>query len=268
MVNLLRLLTPTLLSPIALIAGMAAAHAAPQALGLVATNGDIELKCGPAGCTADFTTFCLQQDRQSPDRGTPYHVGSGEVQVAGITATGETITLDIKQSVSLESRRKHMALRVLVPQSTLQKYNLVRVSINVKENVVLLPQISVGDASPHSEREVAMLSQSMRQIGTSYIDGNQDRIIAARVLADVINGLPERGKADNPTRQKLWNNAVNRAGPDAPKPAITRAKGIYQLCKWTAGRGTPNTRNCLEKHHDEFIKFLNSKYWKNSKPIF
>lgn len=268
MTKLFHFITPALLSPLAFIAGLATAHAAPQALGLVATNGDIELKCGPTGCTADFTTFCLQQDRQSPDRGTPYHVGSGEVQVAGITAAGETVKLDIQQSVSLESRRKHMALRAFVPQSTLQKHNLVRVAINVKENVVLLPHTSEGDASPHSKQEVAMLSQSMRQIGSSFVDGNSDRIIAARVLGDVINGLPEKGKVSNPTRQKLWNDAVKRAGPDAPQKGISRAKGIYKLCNWTASRGTPNMRNCLEQHHDEFIKFLNSKYWKASKPIY
>ena len=244
------------------------AVAAPQALGLVATNGGIELNCKGAGCSADFTAFCLQQDRASPNRGTPYQIGSGQIEVAGLTATGDTVKLDPEQSLVLESRRKHMALRVIVPESTLQSHGIVSVSINVKDNVVLLPRHQSGDSNPHSKAEVAMLSQSMRQIGSTYVDGNQDRIVAARILGDVINGLPERGKADDLTRQQLWNDAISRAGDQVPHQGINRAKGIYRLCKWTAGRGTPNMRNCLENHHDEFIKFLNSKYWKESKPIF
>jgi len=247
---------------------LGSAQAAPQALGLVATYGDVELNCGTEGCTAEFTTFCLQQDRASPDRGTPYHVGSGEIQVAGRTASGDIIQLDPKQSLSLESRRKHMALRMLVPQETLKEHKLVSVAISVKDNVVLLPKTSPGDSNPHSQTEIAMLSHSMRQIGSSYVDGNQDRTVAARVLGSMINGLPERGKVDNPTREKLWKSSVGRVGPDAPKQGIERAKGIYQLCKWMAGRGTPNMRHCLETHHDEFIKYLNSKYWEGSQPIF
>ncbi|NQW00928.1 MAG: hypothetical protein HQ483_14585 [Rhodospirillales bacterium] len=269
MTKLFRVLSLCLLAPVAgLAATSSVAAAAPQALGLVATYGDIELKCGAAGCSADFTTFCLQQDRASPDRGTPYQVGSGEIQVAGITAAGDRVLLDPRHSLALESRRKHMALRMVVPEATMREHGLVRVSINVKENVVLLPTPLAGENRPHTAGEVAMLSQSMRRIGSSHVDGNQDRIVAARVLGDVINGLPERGKADNPTRQNLWDAALRRAGPDAPRQGINRARGIFQLCKWTAGRGTPNMRDCLENHHDEFIKFLNSDYWKASKPIY
>lgn len=244
------------------------ALAAPQALGLVATYGDIQLNCGAEGCSADFTTFCLQQDRTSPERGTPYHVGSGEIEVAGLTATGERVQLNPQQSLSLESRRKHMALRMFVAKSTLKQHNLVSVSISVKDNVVLLPKLVAGETNPHSRTEIASLSHSLRQIGSSYVDGDPDRTVAARVLGDVINGLPERGKADPSTREKLWKSAVGRAGSDAPAQGVSRAKGIYQLCKWMAGRGTPNMRHCLETHHDKFIKYLNSKYWKGSRPIF
>lgn len=268
MSRLYHLILPLILAPLILVSALNTALAAPQALGLVATNGNVDLKCGPQGCQADFTTFCLQQDRKSPDRGTPYHVGSGEFQVAGYTRSGEQIDLPVDQNVTLESRRKHMALRVYIPESTLKKHDLVRVAVNVKDNVVLLPRTEPGDANAHTAQEVAMLSSSMRQIGSSYIDSDSDRTAAARLLNDVINGLPERGKADNQTRERLWNEAVERAGPGAPEQGLQRAKGIFRLCKWTAGRGTPNMRNCLEQHHDEFIKFLNSKYWKASQPIY
>ncbi len=268
MTCLFRLLSIFYLLPFVTLAMPGSALASPQALGLVATYGPIELNCGDKGCSADFTTFCLQQDRPSPDRGTPYHVGSGEIQVAGLTAAGDVVDLSSTNSLNLESRRKHMALRMTVPESTMQEHDLVSVSIRVKENVVLIPELSVGETNPHSKTEVAMLGQSMRQIGSSYIDRDPDRTVAARVLNNMINGLPENGKVDNTVREKLWKSAVDRAGSSAPAEGLQRAKGIYRLCKWTAGRGSPNMRHCLENHHDEFIKYLNSEYWKASRPIY
>ncbi len=245
-----------------------AGQAAPQALGLVSSNGGMELNCDGDGCRADFTTFCLQQDRASPDRGTPYRVGSGTIEVAGRTASGEAVVLDPKQSLFLASLRKHMALRVHVPKAVLEKHGLVSVSINVTDNVVLVPATIANDPNPHTEVEVAMLGQSMRQIGTAYVDGDQDRMVAARVLGNMINRLPERGKVAPQTRHRYWHDAMKQVGPDAAPQGIDRARGIYKLCRWLADRGTPNMRHCLETHHDDFIRYLNSKYWEQSKPVF
>ena len=43
------------------------ATAAPQALALVATHGKVALNCDGHVCKAEFSTFCLQPDRMSPD---------------------------------------------------------------------------------------------------------------------------------------------------------------------------------------------------------
>ncbi|MEK9723148.1 MAG: hypothetical protein VW405_06640 [Rhodospirillaceae bacterium] len=243
-----------------------AAVASPQALGLVATYGDVELKCEGATCTADFTAFCLQKERDTPHAGTPYFLVDGEIRLTGTTAAGETVALDAGSALRIESRRQYFAVRLTVPRQAVEAAGATRVAVNVLDGVVLLPETPVGDATPHSRAEVAMLGEKMRAIGTDYVDADLQRMAAARILGDVINGLPERGKGSRELRERLWNDAVGNRRGNTPARAIDRARGIYELCGWTAGRGTPNMRDCLEGQHDDMIRFLNGEYWRASRP--
>lgn len=255
-------------SAITLAAGLmaaAGAHAAPQALGLVATYGDVELKCEGGRCFADFTAFCLQQDRKSPARGTGYFLANGDIALRATTADGKALTLDSRRHLRIESRRQHLAVRLSVPREALAD-GVAAVAVNVKKGVVLLPESRTGDANPHTPGEVAALGARMRAIGTAAVDANPDRMAAARILTDVINGLPEHTPSDDLLRERLWDDAIGRRGGATPAKAIDRARGLYRLCRWMADRGTPTMRDCLEKHHDGLIKFLNGRYWKDSRP--
>lgn len=259
-----RLLTffPALALGLMTIAG---AQAAPQALGLVATYGGVNLKCDGGKCSADFTAFCLQQDRKSSARGTGYFLANGEIAMSAVTKSGKVITLDPRRHLRIASHRQHLAVRLSVSMGTLRD-KVATVAVNVKKGVVLLPETRIGDPNPHTPSEVAALGAQMRAIGTASVDNNPDRMAAARILTDVINGLPEHGPSDDLLRDELWNDAVGRRGATGGAKAIDRARGLYKLCRWTAGRGTPTMRDCLEKHHDGLIKFLNGRYWKDSRP--
>jgi len=265
----MKLFTGTTLMAAALILtsfSTAPAVAAPQALGLVATYGDVELKCTGDECHADFTAFCLQQNRKSPDRGTNYFLANGEIRISGVTASGKMMDLNARSHLRIESRRRHLAVRLTIPRVTLNATTFERVTVNIKDGVVLLPETRVGDATPHAPQEVAALGHQMRSIGTSMVDANPDRMAAARILGDVINGLPERGKSNDGLRQKLWDDSIGRRGAASPAGAVDRARGIHRLCGWLAGRGTPNMRQCLENQHDVLIQFLNSEYWRAARP--
>ncbi|MGH6930342.1 MAG: hypothetical protein ACREEV_18635, partial [Dongiaceae bacterium] len=52
--------------------GVGSASAAPQILGIVASNGALPLACDADGCRADLSTFCLQQPRANPQPGQRY----------------------------------------------------------------------------------------------------------------------------------------------------------------------------------------------------
>ncbi len=88
------------------VAGGGTALAAPQVLGLVATNGTVEPICHGSRCGAEFTVFCLQPDRFSPDRGTPYDLASAEqVRLTGFRTDGSTLALDPERWLRVEALR-------------------------------------------------------------------------------------------------------------------------------------------------------------------
>ena len=53
------------------------ARAAPQSLGLVATQQPVPLLCDTDRCVAQLSSFCLQRARKAPNHGTVYHVAGG-----------------------------------------------------------------------------------------------------------------------------------------------------------------------------------------------
>src|SRR5258706_119689 len=55
-----------------LLLASSAAQAAPQVLGLVASIRPTPMQCTAAGCRADLSAFCLQQQRPDPGLGTAY----------------------------------------------------------------------------------------------------------------------------------------------------------------------------------------------------
>jgi hypothetical protein len=71
------------------------AFAAPQVLGLVASNGQsTPLACDGRTCSAHFSSFCLQQNRPAPAHGDSYTVApGGELTLVVETTDGRTLRL-------------------------------------------------------------------------------------------------------------------------------------------------------------------------------
>ena len=66
------------------------ASAAPQILGLLATNAPTPLTCNDGICSAQFSAFCLQQHRKSPTAGTAYRPAKRTALT--LTAVDEVVT--------------------------------------------------------------------------------------------------------------------------------------------------------------------------------
>ena len=60
-----------------LMAPTGEARAASQMLALLETGGSTPLVCDGGVCKAEFSTFCLQQDRSLPGASMPYEVAEG-----------------------------------------------------------------------------------------------------------------------------------------------------------------------------------------------
>ena len=245
--------------------GSGAAQAAPQALALVATEGKVGLVCEGRDCSAELTSFCLDAGRFSPAPGTAYHLaGAADVRVIGTTQDGRTLALDARSYLRFESARRHLAVRVSVDRAALEALGVSRTEIEIAENVALLPVPRPGDPDPITEGEAALFTGPLRHLGSLVVDGNGERMQAARVTSRMINLLAPRGGAEAAGGEALWRRATAARGAGSLSPAAReRARGAFELCRFV-GRvgGSSSLRRCLQEQHDGFVDFLNSKFWK------
>ena len=124
-----------------------------------------------------------------------------------------------------------------------------------------------------TETEAALLTGPLRHVGSLVVDGNAERMQAARVTSRMINLLPARGGAgsamsdvgagDVAAGEALWRRATAVSRVDSLSPAArTRARGAFELCRFVGTVGGPSSlRRCLQEQHDGFVDFLNSKFW-------
>lgn len=245
--------------------GSGAAQAAPQALALVATNGTVGLTCGARDCGAEVTSFCLDAGRFSPPKGTEYRIaGSGQIRLIGTTGDGHTVVLDARSLLRFESARRHLAVRVSMDRAALAALGIDRVEIEIAENVALLPVPRPGDLDPITEGEAALFTGPLRHLGTLIVDGDAERMQAARVTSRIINLLPPGAGAGAQGGETLWRRAMAERGADSLSPAARkRARGAFELCRFVGTVGGPaSLRRCLQEQHDGFVDFLNSSFWR------
>lgn len=248
----------------ALLAFASVAQAAPQALALVATKGKVGLACRGSDCSAEFTTFCLQPDRFAPPPGTGYRLAEASaVQLLGTTRDGRTIALDPEAHLRFASIRGHLAMRISTSPETMEELGLKEVEITVGKNVSLLPVPEPDDANPITDSDIAVLTGSLRPLGSRIIDANEGRMTAARITNRMINLLPPQSQSSKAAGNGLLRQAIDGIGEGRLSfDAKEMARGAFAFCKFAVDRAAATSmRRCLQTEHDGFIDFLNSEYW-------
>lgn len=237
----------------------APALAAPQPLALVATLGPVELQCDGGDCAAEFTAFCLQEDRASPDRGHAYRA-VGAVQLAARDNAGREVALPV---VWLQARaqRTHVAVRLSVPERALRERGLSRPAVTVGEDASLVPAPLVNDSRPLDDDELALAAGPLRAVGSRLVDLDPERMPAARIVNRLLNALPAQASSER--REGLWSRVAEPVADGLPEGAVQRAKAIHDLCQYAVQTGVdPSLRRCLEGRHDSLVGALNGAYWR------
>ncbi len=245
-------------------AASSSVQAAPQMMGLVASNHAVPLQCQRGDCFAELTAFCLQPERASPVQGTAYRLHDTSRLVAmATTRDGRRIQLDPKQHLEIKAERSHVAVRIGMSSRTMARLGLQQVHIKVARNATLIPIQISGDPSPLRPDEITAGTGPLRTIGGSYVDQEQQWMPVARMTNKLINALPPGGRVSEDRRTKLWDSVI---GPDglANTPAGTdeRLRAVHDQCQEAVDKGRlPSLRRCLESKHDSMVGTLNNRYW-------
>ncbi len=244
------------------MASLAAANAAPQILGVVASAQPTTLYCADGECTAQLTSICLTERRASPSTGTPYLAYNPQViKITGYRPDGAKISLDVADALRFSSARGHLAVWVSLPEAVLQQYALASVSITIEDGLSLVPEPRPGDPNPLTQADIALATGPLRTAATQIVDQAGAPVLAAQLTTLLINALPARGRATEAERAAVWDRTIASLGTIENSQGLALVSQAHAQCQTTTRVGYTSLRQCLGSVHDGFMGRLNKKYW-------
>lgn len=237
-----------------------AAEASPQILALLSTYGSVPLNCENGVCTAELTSFCLEQKRAVPESGTAYRAVPNSGVVLIVTASDGTVReLDGAGLAAFSALRDMTAVRVTIDQRRLG--DAAAVAIRTNESSVLLPLGSTRQGAAHTSTEIDTATGPLRSAAARIVD-RDPRSAVARGISLALNRLHRDGDAAALIADAVSPVVRACAGKVAEEKARRQELiGVYGY--WT-GRsivGELSLGTCLEEAHGTLMTTLNRRFW-------
>jgi hypothetical protein len=243
-----------------MLLGASQAAAAPQILAVIASVEPVTLQCERGECRAEFTVYCIEKLRSSPEPGTVYSFHDPESLILdGVRHDGSTIRLASSELLTITTERGHAAVRMSLPSQVLRQFDLASVRVSVGEGASLIPEPDAGDRWPHTAWDIKRATGPLRTAAAEIVDHGGAQMEATRVTLGLVNGLPRAGRATQRDRDQAWM----RFAPAADSDGRALAKTGFDRCSVTTSGGMMSLRQCLSSLHDSMIGKLNTKYWKS-----
>lgn len=252
--------------------GAAPAAAAPQVLGLVADNGfPTPLTCDDFECSAQFSSFCLQEARSSPATGSLYAVApGGEVALLATAPDGALLRLPA-ESLRITTAIGFTSVTMSLPQSRRAEIAAglgatpeeVSLTVAVGAGVSLVPVPVAGDPDPQTDAEIALATGPLRSVGERLFDLPGAQADAARLTTVLINSLPARGRESAEDRAGLFDRvaALPAAGALGAE-GVERARAVFAECRISVESSSMfSMRECLRLRHADLMVRTNRKFW-------
>jgi len=253
-----------------LLAGFTVANpvaAAPQILGLLATNGPVDLICEDGQCAAEFSSFCLQRDRRGPGYRALYRIAASGGITLNVERSGGTVaTMPAAGMVTVEAVRGYTVVRLSMPAARIRALGGTSASVTVGDGVSLVPIAVAGDPDPLTAAETARATGPLRELAADLFRDSDGMAEAARTIRRMVNWAPRYGRLDERGRDRLWTRVVRPDG-GLPEAARRQAWQRYAACRRDLAEGRMfGLRDCLEGRLDELMVDLNRRYWDRLTP--
>lgn len=253
---------PAILMAMATAAGLwaAQAQAAPQMLGLMATSAPQPMRCTETVCTVELSAFCLQRDRDEPAAGTSYDAHDPTHIVLEVTsADGTTAEVPVGAVAEIASARGAFAVTVSLPRETVDALG-TEPAIAVAPLATLVPTAEPGDPDPLSDVEIARAAGPVRGLAGLISESATSVGNTARILARLINTLPEDASSIPDRRSALWEQALDAVGGRHDAAGAEPAARKFANCGYAPSAGM-SIKNCLRDQHDAAVGSMNIDIW-------
>lgn len=239
-----------------------AVSAAPQILAVASTNLPIPIICEKGECSAELTAICLQEHRASPQAGHEYYIHGGKkLQLTLTTFKGTKIDLT-NLPVTLKTARGHTALKVSLKERFIRDLDAKALHVSVPSQITAIPMPKANDINPQTEADIYLATGPLRGIAHRFVDLNEGRANAARLVNQAINSLPPRGRSEPDKRiaAKTYFEGISEKSGYSKRAVELATKAVDQ-CFYETQVGFQSFRQCLGSSHDRMIGKLNTKYW-------
>lgn len=246
------------------VAAASAAHASPQILALLSTDGTVPLHCTGAVCSAELSAFCLERHRATPEAGTLYRAAPNAKLTLVVTAgDGSVREIDARGLAEFASVREMTAVRVTIDRRALgdRFSDAARISIRSGSETALLPVHLPRYGAPRLKDDVAHVTVRVRAAAEGV-----DRSAEAAVARDLARAMDALRHQDETAALWLAGAAapvVRGCAAKVADEAASRKATIGVFGHWT-GRaivGAPSLRSCLEAAHASLMLRLNQRFW-------
>lgn len=245
------------------------AQAAPQILAALEAQEGMPFICDGGICETDITTFCLQQDRESPRSGTAYTPADARHFLLRLTDAAGAQRDIPAGNVTFTSGRGFTHVRVSMPVGHLARLNATSARLVVTRQASLIPAPKAGDPDPITRAEAEYVTKSLRAVGEEMVDG-QPLATSARLVGRVASAIVDYRAAPSPTNvERLWNDVVDDMAPVLKNQETGTVEAARREIDRCARPGQHHSmagvKSCLEYRHGDLMRDLNIDYW-NHKP--
>jgi hypothetical protein len=241
------------------------AEASPQVLGLVASIRPTPMQCGPAGCRADLSSFCLEQPRSNPIDGMAYEAAPNTKLTLVVTGRdGQIRRLDGTRYLAFVDGRGFASVTARLTAADLASLGAAAVAIEVGKDASLLPVARAADPDPQSNQEIALATGTSRTKAETFFDRSGRDSDAIRLTNAMINYLPPGELGRNPADADVLakTEAFYQGAPVDPA-GVSEAEEIHSNCvaKVDVRHQIESMRSCLEGSHDILLTHTNIDFW-------
>ena len=247
----------------ALLAGRA--EAAPQLLGLVASNGmPTPLHCQSGVCGGFFSSFCLQQYRPAPLIYTEYRLAPpGGLTLLLTRADSTQLRLPAEGLVTIRSEIDFSSVTMSIPEARLKALGAVSAAIEVAPLTSILPVPVAGDATPQGADEIALATGKLRQLAQKSFEDRGEARDEARLATLLVNSLPAGETKTAAGRTAVWSQALSLAAGQKLDPgAVANASKMYKACGVTAEMNAEvDLKIYLQLRQTDLMSRFNRDFW-------
>ena len=243
------------------------AAASPQILGLLASAEPAKLTCSSGVCTAEFSSFCLQQHRKTPTQGTAYVPSDQTRLTVSVTdATGAVRTLPVADKVSVRSLRGYTTVQISVPAGLVASLGKGNATLSVAPHASLVPAAMAGTDDPRLRQEIALYTGPMRRVASASNEREPVNVQAARLMNKMVNDLPANSDLSQAERDAVWEQSVKKHTDHVSTPALAKAATAFRNCRGDYNRyGLNGMRACMGHEHDRSMIDVTREVWQDQK---